>query len=137
MTTTRETTQDTTRDTTREIGKRLVELSNAHKGLEAVDTLYDESIVSIEAQGGDTMPARMEGIEAVRGKSVWWYDHHEVHHSVATGPFCGNREDQFAVLFELDATFEPSGERQQMREVALYTVADGKVVQEEFLAFAG
>jgi hypothetical protein len=120
-----------------EIGQRLVELSNAHKGLEAVDTLYDEKIVSIEAHGSDAMPARMEGITAVRGKSVWWYDNHEVHSSQATGPFCGHRDDQFAVVFALDATFKPSGERSQMTEVALYTVKNDKVVQEEFLILAG
>jgi hypothetical protein len=120
-----------------EIGQRLVELSNAHKGLEAVDTLYHEKIVSIEAHGSDAMPARTEGLPAVRGKSVWWYDNHDVHTSTATGPYCGHRDDQFAVVFSLDATFKPSGERSQMTEVALYTVKNDKVVQEEFLFLAG
>lgn len=116
-----------------EIGKKLVELSNAHKGVEAVETLYSDKIVSIEGQSTEQMPARMEGIEAIKGKNSWWYDNHEIHESKATGPFCGFREDQFAVKFDLDVTFKPSGERSQMSEVALYTVADGKVVQEEFL----
>ena len=116
-----------------EIGVKLVELSNAGKGLEAVDTLYDEKIVSIEGQGTDEMPARMEGIEAIRGKNRWWYDNHDVHSSKAVGPFCGHRDDQFAVLFELDATLKSSGERSQMTEVALYTIRGGKVIQEEFL----
>ena len=120
-----------------EIGNKLVELCNAGKGLDAVDTLYDEKIVSIEAQGSEEMPARMEGIQAIRGKNSWWYENHDVHKSAATGPFCGHRDDQFAVLFELDATFKPSGQRQQMNEVAIYTVAGGKVVQEEFLFRVG
>jgi hypothetical protein len=114
-------------------GRKLVELCNADKGMEAVDTLYDEKIVSIEGQGTPEMPARMEGIEAVRGKSRWWYDNHEVHASKAVGPFCGHRQDQFAVLFETDVTNKPSGQRSQMTEVGLYTVKGGKVVQEEFL----
>jgi hypothetical protein len=50
---------------------------------------------------------------------------------------CGHRDDQFAVLFALDATFKPSGERNTMTEVALYTVAGDKVVQEEFLYLVG
>ena len=58
-----------TERTAAEIGKQLVALSNAHRGLEAVDALYDEKIVSIEAQGNDQMPARMDGIAAVRGFS--------------------------------------------------------------------
>jgi hypothetical protein len=119
--------------TNAQIGRKLVDLCNAGKGLEAVDTLYDEKIVSIEAQGSEQMPARIEGIEAVRGKSTWWYDHHEVHSSRALGPFCGHREDQFAALFETDVTDKTSGNRLQLTEVALYTVRAGKVVQEEFL----
>ena len=115
-----------------EIGKRLVALCQQGKGLEAVDTLYDEKIVSIEAQGNDEMPARMEGIDAIRGKNAWWYDNHEIHTSTAAGPFCGQRDDRFAALFEMDVTFKPTGQRTKMREVGLYTVENEKVVQEEF-----
>ncbi len=123
--------------TTSEIGQRLVELCNTGKGLEAVETLYDEKIISIEAEGSDALPQVAEGIEAIKGKNQWWYDNHEVHASTAEGPFCGHRDDQFAVRFEMDVTFKPSGERSQMVEVGLYTVADDKIVQEEFLYRAG
>ncbi len=116
-----------------EIGKQLVSLCQEGKGLEAVDALYDEKIVSIEAQGSDELSARMEGIEAVRGKNSWWYDNHEVHASSASGPYCGHREDQFGAHFEMDVTFKPTGVRQKLVEIALYTVSDGKIVQEEFL----
>ena len=116
------------------IGQKLVALSRAGKGLEAVDTLYDEKIVSIEGQGTDEMPARIDGIQAVRGKSAWWYENHEVHHSNAEGPFCGFRDDQFVVRFEMDVTFKPSGLRTQIAEVGLYTTSNGTVVQEEFLS---
>jgi hypothetical protein len=120
-----------------EIGSELVRLCNEGKDHEAVDRFYDEKIVSIEGQGSDEMPARIEGLEAVRGKSAWWYDNHEVHSTAAEGPFVGHRDDRFAVVFDVDTTFKPSGERSQMREVALYTVADGKIVQEEFLYRTG
>jgi hypothetical protein len=119
--------------TNAQIGRKLVDLCKAGKALEAVDTLYDEKIVSIEAQGSDGMPARTEGIEAVRGNNKSWYDRHEVHSAKAVGPFCGHRDDQFAVLFETDVTDKTSGNRLQLTEVALYTVRGGKVVQEEFL----
>ena len=120
-----------------EIGTQLVALSNAGKEAEFVEKYYDEKIVSIEAQGSEEMPARQEGIQAIRGKHQWWYDNHEIHSSKAVGPFCGHRDDQFAVLFEMDTTYKPSGQRSQMTEVALYTVRDGKVVQEEFLYRVG
>ena len=116
-----------------EIGTKLVKLCNEGKGLEAVDSLYDEKVVSLEGQGSDEIPARLEGIKAVRGKSVWWYDNNEVHASTALGPFVGHRKDQFVVQFDLDTTPKSTGKRGQMREVALYTVAKDKIVQEEFL----
>ena len=119
-----------------EIGQKLVALSNAGNDAEAVDTLYDEKVVSIEGQDGEDMPARMEGVEAVRQKHAWWNDNHEIHSSVATGPYAGFRDDQFVVRFNLDATFKPTGERSPMEEVALFTVKNGKIVQEEFLYLA-
>ncbi len=97
-----------------------------------IDRYYDPAIVSIEAQGDETMPARLEGLDAVREKNAWWIAHHEVHALHAEGPFIGHRPDQFAVRFELDVTPQ-GGERMRMREVALYTVRDGRIVQEEFL----
>ena len=120
-----------------EIGKKLVELCNAGKDGEVVDKYYDEKIVSIEGQGSDEMPARMEGIQAIKGKHDWWYENHEIHSSKAVGPFCGHRDDQFAVLFEMDVTNKPSGQRSQMTEVALYTISGGKIAQEEFLYLMG
>ena len=128
---------------TLEIGKQLVEYCLKQDGLGAVDALYDEKIVSIEgaeAEGDHTesqgLPQRMEGIEAVRGKNQWWYDNHEIHDERAVGPFCGHRDDQFAVLFDMDVTNKPSGERTRLSEVALYTVANGKIVEEQFLYLA-
>ncbi len=120
-----------------EIGKRLVELCNAGESLKAVDALYDEKIVSIEGQESDAIPARIEGFKAVRGKSVWWYENHDVHASTATGPFCGHRDDQFVVKFDIDVTNKPSGQRIQMTEVGIYTVGGDKIVQEEFLYLVG
>jgi len=118
-----------------EIGKRLVELCQEGRGLEAVDALYDEKVVSIEAADSDDLPARMEGIEAIRGKNSWWYENHEIHSSSAAGPFCGHRDDQFAVVFEMDVTLRTTGVRSQLAEIALYTVSNGKIVQEEFLYY--
>lgn len=115
-----------------EIGAQLVSLVNAGKDADALEQLYDAKIVSIEGQGSEEMPARMEGIEAVRGKHAWWYDNNEVHSSTAAGPYCGHREDQFAVQFAMDIT-PKGGERMQMDEVALFTVKGGKIVQEEYL----
>jgi hypothetical protein len=82
------------------------------------------------------MPARMEGVDAIRGKNQWCYANNEVHSTSATGPFVGHRDDQFVVRFHLDVT-PIGGERMQMDEVGLFTVKDGKVAQEEFLYLMG
>ena len=116
-----------------EIGKKLVEMCQAGKGEEAVAQLYSDDVVSIEGQGSDEMPARMEGLDAVKGKGEWWFANHEVHSMETTGPFCGHREDQFVVKFDIDVTQKQSGDRIQMSEVGIYTTKGGKVVQEEFL----
>lgn len=48
----------------------------------------------------------------------------------ATGPFIG--DGQFAVRFDFETTFKPTGRRTKMTEMALYDVADGKIVREQF-----
>jgi hypothetical protein len=115
-----------------EIASKLVQLCNEGKSDDAVRELYAGDIVSIEGAGSDQMPARIEGLEAVVAKGVWWSENHEVHNFSATGPFIGHRDDQFVVKFDLDVT--PTGaDRLQMSEVGIYTVKDGKIAQEEFL----
>lgn len=117
-----------------ETGKQLVNLCSQGKFMDAVNSLYARNIVSIEPMGGEGMPAKMEGIEAIRGKNQWWADNHEIHSMKVEGPFVGNRKDQFAARFEIDVTNKPSGQRMQMTEVALYTLnRNGKIKQEEFL----
>jgi len=59
-------------DKTFETGKKLVELCKAGKHLEAIDKLYAPNIVSLEVHGTPEMPARMEGIAAIRKKGKWW-----------------------------------------------------------------
>ncbi|HEY6599890.1 MAG TPA: SnoaL-like domain-containing protein, partial [Pseudomonadales bacterium] len=75
--------------TTQTIAKRLVELCNSGQSEQAVDELYAANIVSIEANGTDEMPARIQGLDAIRKKGEWWYANNEVHGMTASGPFIG------------------------------------------------
>lgn len=84
-------------------------------------------IVSIEAMDGPM--ARLEGIDAVEMKAAWWYTNHEIHDVKVAGPYLNG--NQFALRFSMDFT-PKGGERTQSEEVAVYTVADGKVVEERF-----
>lgn len=117
------------------VGKKLVELCNAGNDKEVLDNYYAQDIVSVEVMGMPEvgMPREMKGIDAVRAKWQWWYDNNEVHGGSCTGPFPhGNK---FIVIFEMDTTAKSgpmAGQRMQMQEAGLYTVADGKIVKEEF-----
>ncbi len=113
------------------IGRKLVEFCREGKNLEAVDTLYADNIVSIEPDSMPQMPARMEGIDAIRGKNQWWLDNHEMHSCEITGPF-SHGNDRFALVHKYDVTHKPSGQRMQLEEVGVYTVREGKIAQEEY-----
>jgi ketosteroid isomerase-like protein len=118
---------------TLEVGQRLAELCREVKNLEAVDELYASNIVSIETRGDEHMPKRMEGIDAIRGKTRWWLDNHEIHDCEVRGPW--PKDDQFIVTMKIDVTSKIgpfAGQRMQFEEACLYTVRDGKIVQEEF-----
>lgn len=123
---------------TLDVGRRLVELCRQGKNLEAVDTLYSPDILSIETHGDAQMPARMQGVEAVRGKNQWWFDHHQIHSAEVNGPY--PHGDRFIVRTRYDATPDigpMANQRMTFEEAALYTVRGGKIVQEEFFYHMG
>ena len=116
--------------TVSEIANDLVRDCSKGDFAAVLDKHYSDDIVSIEPVAGPGMPARQEGIAAIRAKNQCWVENHEMHDASVEGPFVS--EDQFAVRFKFDVTFKPTGQRNQMTEMALYTVRDGKIVQEEF-----
>ncbi len=120
----------TTTMTATEIGTALIEYCKQGKNFDAMQALYADDIVSIEAGAAPGMPQEISGKEAVIGKSQWWVDNHEVHDAVILGPWPNG--DDFAVYFKYDVTFKPTGKRFPMEEAALYTVRDGKIVREKF-----
>lgn len=115
---------------TLETGKKLVDLCKQNKNMEALDTLYSSEIVSVEPMASPGMPAEMHGIDAIRGKNVWWFENQQINSSIVDGPFVNG--DQFAVNFQYDVTNKKDGKRTKMSEVGLYTVKNDKIVKEEF-----
>ncbi len=115
----------------KEIGERLVSLCKEGRNMDAINELYADDVVSVEAAAPSGEDRTSHGIEAVRGKNKWWADNHEVHGTSVRGPF-PHGDDRFCALFEFDVTFKPEDKRFKMEEVAHYTVSDGKVVREEF-----
>ena len=92
------------------------------------EKFWSADVVSIEAMDGPMREVR--GLEAVKGKSVWWNANHISHGFKTEGPFVNG--DQFALYFDVDVTQKSTGQRIAMKEVALYTVKGEKVVEERF-----
>lgn len=116
--------------TTHEVANKLVKLCSEGKFKEAAESLYSPDIVSMEAGAPPGQSRESKGLAAVTAKGEWWTANHEVHSVVVEGPLVAG--SHFAVVFKLDVTFKPQGKRFKMEEVAVYKVADGKVVYEEF-----
>ena len=114
--------------TTQEIADAFAALCKAGQWAEAGEQFWSDDIVSIEAMTGDM--AVLKGRAAVKGKGEWWYSNHDIHSAKAEGPYVNG--DQFALHFAIDVTFKQTGQRMQMEEFGLYTVRDGKVVEEKF-----
>lgn len=115
---------------TAEIAQKLVAHCEAQTEAEGLKELYHPEAVSVEAMGPPGMDLEIKGVEAIQGKHDWWNANFEVHGGAIEGPYVNG--DNFSVIFEIDATDKTSGQRMQMKEVALYQVADGKIVREEF-----
>lgn len=116
---------------TTELAQSFTELCRAGKFGEAGQRHWSESIVSIEPMTGEM--ARLQGRKAVEGKGKSWGENNQVHSAKVEGPFVNG--DEFVLRFEFEVT--PKGKsRTTMREIALYKVKDGKVVEERFYGVA-
>jgi hypothetical protein len=116
--------------TTQEVADELVKLCSEGKFLEATEALYSPDIVSTEAGAPPGQSPVSTGIDAIKAKGEWWAANHEVHSSVVEGPLVAGAF--FTVTFKMDITFKPKGNRFSMEEIALYKVAEGKIVTEQF-----
>jgi ketosteroid isomerase-like protein len=98
---------------------------------EGYQAFWSDDIVSLEPNDGPM--SRVEGRAQLLEKHAWWFENTEVHSTTTEGPFVFG--DQFAVRYGMDVTMpNEQGERErgQFEEVGIYTVADGKIVEERF-----
>jgi ketosteroid isomerase-like protein len=113
--------------TTAEVARGFAALLREHRDGEAQQRFWSDDVVSREAGPGPM--AELRGKAAVLTKHDWWNENFEVHGGAVEGPWVHG--DQFALVYEPDAT-QKGGARATMREVALYTVRDGRIVEERF-----
>jgi hypothetical protein len=82
---------------TEQVAKKVVELVRKQAWYEALDSLYDKDVVSVEATAPEA-----HGTKAVRDKVDWWVNAIEVHSFKAGEPFVAN--DRFVVQYDADVT---------------------------------
>src|SRR5256886_13765188 len=80
---------------TKEVARKVVELARKQAWYEALDTLYDNDIASVEATAPES-----RGKEAVRGKIDWWVNAMQVHSFKASEPFVAH--NRFVVQYDVD-----------------------------------
>lgn len=117
---------------TREIAETLLRYCRTNETGKGLDTLYSPDVVSVEAccmPESDSRETR--GIEALRGKHAWWADAMEPIESGVERPFL-HGDDRFGAIFHGRWREKASGKVFDLRELAIYTVADGRIVREEF-----
>ncbi len=112
---------------TQEIAKAFTALCEEGKFEEAGHAYWSDDVVSVEAMDGPM--AKVTGREAVDAKGAWWYANNDVHSVKVEGPYVNG--NQFTVRFTMDVTPKDS-QRMTMDEHGLYTVQDGKIVEERF-----
>jgi ketosteroid isomerase-like protein len=112
----------------KDVAADLVRMWNSSQWQESGEKYWAQDAVSCEPMEGPM--ARIQGIEALRGKAKWWADNHETHSMNAEGPYING--DQFLVRFSMDVTSKQDGKRMQLKEFGLYTIKDGKIAEERF-----
>jgi ketosteroid isomerase-like protein len=120
---------------TMEIANKLVTLCKEGRNLDALDTLFAEDAVSVEAGAPPGMQREVKGLGALKAKGEWWMANHEIRSANVTGPW--PHDHRFVVGFQYDVTNKPSGKRLKLDEVGLYSIENGKIVREEFFYSMG
>ncbi|QFU08373.1 SnoaL-like domain protein [Rhodobacteraceae bacterium THAF1] len=116
--------------TLQDIATQLVEGCRTGAETENLSKLYAQDAVSVEATDYGT-GRETHGLEGIRGKHAWWEQTFETLEQVVSDPFL-HGEDRFAVTFDVKAKNKEDGSIMPVKEVAVYHVADGKIVREEF-----
>lgn len=114
--------------TTKEVAQKFYEYCKEDNS-EKVMLMYSDDIVSIE-EGKSPMQI-CKGKEEIQKKIDWWNSTFESLEYSCHGPYING--DQFSLLFSMKTKHKKTGEEESFEEVALYTVKDGKIIEEKFM----
>lgn len=115
--------------TTKEVANKWATMCREGKNLDCIHELYAENVISREMPGvpkGEIV----SGKESVLNKSKEWLDNViEFHSNEISEPVIA--ENHFTSKMSFDITFKDRG-RQQMEEVCVFEVSNGKITNEQF-----
>ncbi len=121
--------------TTQEIANRLVELIRAGDYATAQKELYSSEATSIEnpiTPNGFMQYSKVAGAEALAEKGKKWEEGmEELFDQGASDPIV--TENAIAISIWFDAKMKGAPERSRQEEIGVYSVKDGKIIQEEFI----
>lgn len=113
---------------TEEVANRLVDLCRKGDFETIYRELYHQDAISQEPEG--TPWGTVQGMaELAKKGEMWNASMEEMHGSTVSDPVVA--DNFFSCAMSFDATFKETG-RQQMEEICLYEVKDGKIVKEQF-----
>ncbi len=121
--------------TIHQIADRWVELVRSYQDEQAMRELYSPNIESVEngAQSGEKKLEVKRGFEGKAEKNKMWDEMvAEVHEIKVSDPVVGDRG--FACSIYMDVTYrDEKWGRQQMTELCMLEVVDGKIIREEYI----
>lgn len=115
---------------TQEVANKWAEYCRTGQWDKAQAELYHKDCVSMEMEGLQGAPQRVEGIEAISEKGKQWGQMVEAFHGIEIdGPIVAG--NHFSATMKMDVTMKGK-ERSVDEEIALFRVENGKVVSEQF-----
>lgn len=116
--------------TTQEIAQKLVALCAKGEFEQAQKELYAEDAVSIEPYATDAFPKEVKGLENLHNKvKVFWEGVEKMHSINVSEPLVTAGAIAFSMTMDVDMKGQG---RQDMTEICVYEVKDGKVATEQF-----
>jgi len=120
---------------TQEVANKWAEYCRTGQMDKAQEELYDKNCVSLEMEGAQGFPQRVEGMEAIAEKGKQWDQMVEAFHGVEIeGPIVAG--NHFTASMKMDITMKGQPRRID-EEVAMFRVENGKIVSEQFFYAVG
>jgi hypothetical protein len=116
--------------TTKEIAKKLKKYCEQGKFEEAQKELFAKDALSIEPMAGGGFDKETRGLDAIIKKGYKWNEMVSATHSLEVSEpiIAGNT---FSLTMRMDVTTKDRG-RQDLTELCVYQVKDGKIISEQF-----